>query len=699
MPEREWLKRYGRRIQDFFDAEADQLPLWLPVGLGTGIGLWFVLPSSSAWQAAILGMLALAMLGLAVGERGGRFLAMIGLTAALGMSLSWFRADQVASPRLQRPVVAVMTGRIIAIEQLASRQTTRLVIANETSGLPPRLRVTLARNLEPAVRVGDRIRLRTRLMPPAPPVIPGAYDFSRIAWFRGLGATGRALGAPEIISHRESASIIQWIDNLRARLTVRIKTRVGGEEGGIAATLVTGDQGAVDADVAEALRISGLAHLLSISGLHVAAVVGAAILLLQRSLALSMTLAIRWPLPLIGAAGGALAGIAYTLLAGSNVPTLRACLAAVLVLIGFSIGRDALSLRVLAAAAFFILLVWPETFVGPSFQLSFAAVTAIIALYETDWVKRHLSRREEGLSARFGRAVAALLLTGLAVEIALAPIALFHFNRFGLYGALANIVAIPLTTFVIMPLEALALLLDPIGLAGPVYTGLKAAIALLIGLARMVADLPGATARLPTMPNMAFAAIVGGALWLLLWRRRARLLGLIPIAAGALIAALHDPPDLLISGDGRHVAMVGANGSVALVRGKAGDFMRETMGEVAGTEVVEAIDAKSGARCGPDACSLMVGRSAERIRLLATRSADLIDRNTLEPACANADIVVSDRRLPYWCRPRWLKADRTLLSHTGGLTIDVESRTIRSVKEMQGDHPWAIGMSSAPRVQ
>lgn len=699
MSEREWLKRCGGRIQDFFDAEADQLPLWLPVGLGIGIVLWFVLPSPRVWQAAILGMLALAMLGLAVGERGGRFLVMIGLTGALGTSLSWLRADYIASPRLQRPVVAEVTGRIITVEQLASRQTTRLVIASETSELPPRLRVTLARNPKQAVRVGDRIRLRTRLMPPAPPVVPGAYDFSRIAWFQGLGATGRALAAPEIISHRESANILQWIDDVRARLTVRVKTLVGGEEGGVAATLVTGDQGAVEADVAEAMRISGLAHLLSISGLHVAAMVGAAIFLLQRSLALSMTLAIRWPLPLIGAAGGVLAGIAYTLLAGANVPTLRACLAAVLVLIGFSIGRDALSLRVLAAAAFFILLVWPETLVGPSFQLSFAAVTAIIALYETDWAKRHLSRREEGLFARFGRAGAALLLTGLAVEIALAPIALFHFNRFGLYGALANIVAIPLTTFVIMPLEALALLLDPIGLAGPVYAGLKAGIALLIGLARMVAGLPGATARLPTMPNVAFAAIVAGALWLLLWRQRARLLGLIPIAVGALLAALHDPPDLLISGDGRHVAVVSANGSVALVRGKAGDFMRETMGEIAGTEVVEPIDAKPNARCGPDACSLMVGRSTERLRLLATRSADLIDRNALEPACASADIVVSDRRLPYWCRPRWLKADRNLLSRTGGLTIDVGSRTIRSVKEMQGDHPWAIGMPSAPRVQ
>ena len=250
------------------------------------------------------------------------------------------------------------------------------------------------------------------------------------------------------------------------------------------------------------MRRSGLTHLLSVSGLHIAAVVGAVMLVTLKLLALSEVLALRLNLVLVAAGAGAVAGVAYTLLTGAQVPTVRSCIVALLVLAGIALGRDALSMRLLSVAALAILLVRPESLAGASFQLSFAAVSAIIALHSSRWARRLFQRREEGFAPRFGRAVLAMAATGLAVEIALIPFALYHFHKAGLYGIAANLVAIPLTTFVIMPLEAGALLLDSVGLGGPLWVLAGLSIDLLLWIAHKVSGASGAVAMLASMPAM-----------------------------------------------------------------------------------------------------------------------------------------------------------------------------------------------------
>ena len=332
----------------------------------------------------------------------------------------------------------------------------------------------------PELQDGALIQLRARLMPPAMPALPGAYDFSERAWFQGLGATGQALGEISIL---RTADPLFALASYRQRLSAHVQSQMPGAAGAIGATLATGDRGAIAEADAEAMRRSGLAHLLSISGLHVTAVVGAVYLLVLKLLALSPPLALRFRLPIIAAGCAALAALAYTLLTGAQVPTIRACVAALLVLVALMMGRSAITLRMVAAGALFVLIFWPEALVGPSFQLSFAAVTAIIALHEHPQIKALFMLREESLLRRAGRFVLSLFLTGLVVEIALMPIALYHFHKAGLYGALANIIAIPLTTFVIMPLEALALLLDSVGLGAPVWWLCGKALTGLIALA------------------------------------------------------------------------------------------------------------------------------------------------------------------------------------------------------------------------
>src|SRR3990167_859028 len=206
------------------------------------------------------------------------------------------------------------------------------------------------------------------------------------------------------------------------------------------------------------------------------------------------------------------------MLTGAEVPTVRSCAAAILVLIALALGRDALSLRMVAVAGFFVLLLWPESLMGPSFQMSFAAVLAIVTLHTSGRVRAFLAPREmEPRLARFARSGAMLLATCVVIELTLMPIVLFHFHRAGVYGALANVVAIPLVTFVSMPLITLALVLDMIGLGAPAWWLVERSLDLLLALAHFVSGQPGAVKLMPQMGVGTFALFIAGGLWLALW--------------------------------------------------------------------------------------------------------------------------------------------------------------------------------------
>ncbi|MDP9413614.1 MAG: ComEC family competence protein [Pseudomonadota bacterium] len=687
------LSRLGDHIEGWLEAERDQLPLLLPVALGFGIAAWFVLPGSSAWTAFLLISCAGAVAALAAPPaRWSRALLLFCVAAAIGCGLVWSKADRLAAPRLERQQAAEFEAIIESVQRLPAKEAVRLLVQPLVpADLAKKLRINVDwDDAPPGIEPGARVRIRAWLMPPPPMPVPGAYDFARAAWFQQIGGTGRA-HAVEVIERAGEQGWRARLANARQRLADHVRAQLPGSQGGIAAALATGDQSGIPEEDAEAMRRSGLAHLLSVSGLHLTAVVGAVMLLTLKILALSPWLALRFRLVLIAAAAGAFAGVGYTLLTGAEVPTVRACIAALLVLLGIALGREALTLRLVAVAALAVLAFWPESLVGPSFQMSFAAMIAIVALHEHPQVKALLSRRDEGPFARLGRGLLALVLTGLVVEIALVPIALYHFHKAGLYGAIANILAIPLTTFIIMPAEALALLLDSIGLGAPFWWAAGAGLELLLALARTTAAAPGAVTMLPTMPPAAFGLMVAGGLWLALWRTKIRRLGLLPAGVGALWAISTPPADLIVTGDGRHLALRGPSGEMAILRGRAGEYVRSMLGETSGSEAeMPDVEAMGGARCNGDLCVIDIGRDGRRWRILATRSRHLVDFAPLSRACGQADIVISDRRLPRTCRPRWLKADRPFLARTGGLAVTLsETPAITTVAERVGRHPWA----------
>ena len=707
--QRQWRKRrrlssvpaaLADRAERFLDRAGFDRGPWLAVGFASGIGAWFLFDAPWEW-ATFLAACALGGLGaLAVWkgkeDRTQLMIASMALASvlALGTSVIWARSAMVGAEPIAYPRVLSLDGRVLEREDQPAEERVRLTLAvrdpDHRRAMKVRINVPLDRATT-AMEEGARLRLKARLMPPSPPILPGAYDFARTAWFDGLAATGSLVGAIDMV---HSADRSAPLADAQRTLSAHVRAHMDGSAASIAAALASGDRGAISEADEAAMRDSGLTHLLSISGLHVSAVIAAAYFLAIKLLALWPWLALRMRLPLAAAMVGALAGIGYTLLTGAEVPTVRSCVGAVLVLIALALGREPLSLRMVAFAAIVVLALWPESLVGPSFQMSFAAVIAIVSLHNAEWVKRFLAPREESAFARTARRVAMLFATGLLIEFALMPIVLFHFHRAGVYGAFANVVAIPLVTFVTMPLLALALLLDVVGAGAPVWWAAQLSLDALLGLAHFTATQPGAVKLMPQMDLVTVLTIVGGLLWLALWKGRARLCGLLPVAGGVLVFALTPIPDILITRDGRHVGVTGESDRLLVLRESRSSFASDNLMELAGAEgEVLPFERWPGARCSPDFCVLTLERGDRDWHLLMARSREMVEERALAAACERADIVIADRFLPRSCQPRWLKADRRFLTREGGTAVYLAEERIRTVAQSQGEHGWWKGGS------
>lgn len=713
-----WLAHGGNalanRAERFLaDAGFDRAP-WLAVMFGAGIFAWFALPNPWQWIATIAAGLLAPIAALAVWPASRRTednfsnlrqaVVACALVFAAGVIVIWARSELVGAAPIKRAMIEQVEGYVLDREDQPAEERIRLTLAvrfaseGDPRGKARKIRVNVPNtqlspeDVNAQVSEGAVVRLRVRLMPPASPMLPGAYDFARAAWFKGLSATGSALGSVELI---EPAPQSRGIKSVQRTLSAHVRDRVNGSAGTIAAAFASGDRGAIDRSDAAAMRDAGLTHLLAISGLHVSAVIGAAYFVVIRLLALFPALALRVRLPVVAAASGALAGIGYTLLTGAEVPTVRACSAAMLVLIALAMGRDALSLRMVAVAAGFVMLLWPESPIGPSFQMSFSAVLAIVALSTSAPVRAFLAPREEIWLARFGRNAAMLFATGMVIELALMPIVLFHFHRAGIYGAFANLIAIPLVTFVSMPLIALALALDVVGLGKPVWWVVETSLDLLLALAHFTSAQPGAVKLMPQMSMTTMALFVVGGLWLGLWKGNRRLLGFVPTGIAIALLLATPIPDILIGRDGRQVGVTTTEGNerrLLSLRDSSSSYTRDNLLELAGVDAEPKPLANwPEARCSSAFCVLTINRNGRDWHILMARTRDRIEERALAAACSQSDIVIADRYLPRSCRPRWLKADRRLLAQTGGIAINLEQQKITTVAQHQGSHGWWLG--------
>lgn len=680
-------------------AERERWPLWSPVAVGVGIGVYFATPVEPQWWIGpVVSALAVGVAWLARDNAAATLLAVAATLSGVGFGVVAWRAEYLAAPVLERRIgPAFVEGDVVAVEIRAEGRRVLLenlaIVGVAEAATPHRARIRAHGPV--AVQPGDRVRLRAVLQPPPEPAAPGAFDFQRQAWFQRLGGVGYAVGPVNVVQSADAASPSwrQWINARRQSVVELVLATIPGPAGGIVAALLTGEMGAIPQDVLQAMRDSGLAHLLSISGLHIGLVAGAVFLAVRQALAMVPRIALRWPIKKWAAIAALIAITFYAFFTTPNVPTQRAWLMTCIVLVAVLADRTAISLRLVAWAALAILLVVPEAMLGPSLQMSFAAVVALVAAWEQ--LKAPLSRwRADGGALRRGLlALAGVGLTTLIAGFASAPYALYHFNRFAAFGLAANLIAVPLTSVVVMPLAVLAFLLMPFGLAWAALVPMGWAVEAIIAVARWVAGWEGAVALLPAMPTWGLVAISLGGLWLCLWRERWRLVGLPVIALGLSSIALTENPDLLISADGRLHAVRGDDGRLHLSHTRAGGIVRETWLRRAGQASAGAFSA-SGARAGTGvACDPLgcVYRAKGHVVAMPRHVAALVED------CALATVVIASVPAGRRCRGPIVVIDRIALWRDGAHAIWLSwngHAIAESVRGSRGDRRWVL---AAPR--
>lgn len=548
-----FLAHSAERVREFLFARS--LIPWAAISLGGGIAIYFGLafePSPTLLTAlAVAAMLALLTAVHSYRRRRSLTFAltMFLFFALAGICRGGWQTIRVAAPTLQKPLYSVDFSGLI--ERLEPRQgAVRLTLSPitlvglATAETPKRVRINVkGANVAENYRVGMRVSGRGGFYPPAAPKAPGLADFARLSWFRQVGGYGYSIGAPRVVAVEAPPPELEV---LRRHVFERIHSLHPNPAGGIAAALIVGMRGNIPPKVTENIRVSGLAHLLAISGLHLGLVMGGVFFFIRALLAAVPGLALKHDIKKWAVYPSLAAGVFYLLFTGSTIPTLRALVMASIVLAAVLLERTAISIRLLAIAAMAILLWSPESLVQPGFQMSFAATASLIWFYN---FFRHkvADIRRRNAARKVGLYFLALSGASLVAWAASSPFAVYHFHRLAVYSLAANLVAVPITAFWVMPSGIVALGLMPLGLDEPFLRLMTAGIGLIIATAERVAALPYSIVELPIMPNfslLAFTTALGGLFWLS--TRRAAIFGVFAIAIGVSVYANRPQPNVII---------------------------------------------------------------------------------------------------------------------------------------------------------
>lgn len=678
---------------EWAEAERLRLGLWAPVALGLGAALYLLGRSEPPdWFSPLL---LTATCGIALVTPQWRNAALAGALLAAGFFVADMRAAMVDAPALARDMrFAEVTGRIIAIDEAPKLRRLIIDIVSieglDDESTPARARLSW-RGAEFDARPGDLVSVLASLSPPPKPAAPGGFDFARQLYFQRIGAVGFAVSPPtalEELAPPPLATARAAIERLRVELSRRILEKAPGDSGAIVAAVVTGKREAISEEAEAAFRDSGLAHLLSISGLHMGLATGIIFFTVRALLALIEPVALRFPIKKWAAAAALLSGFLYLLISGGAWPAERAFIMSAIFFIAIIADRRALSLRNVAIAAFVIILAAPEAVLHPGFQMSFAAVTALISAYEWASAKADPNRSFSPI-ARLRRYVVGIGVTDTIAATATAPFALYHFNRTANFGLAANLVSIPVMGFWVMPAAIVAMVLAPFGADGPLWQLAAKGVDVMLFLGRWTMALPGAVTVFPQWPASALGVLTLGGLWLCLMSKPWRLAGIasVPVAAALIGAEPH--PRIFISDDGDNAGVVfdepGAARVMAVADRRRGKFDARVWTEQAGIDIEKARPAllADKAPCDPEGCVLRDGGAT-----IAISTA----RAGFDDDCARASLVIAlypvsafDRRE---CPVRVI--DRRDAWEYGAHALYVADGVIRisTVDSLRGLRPW-----------
>ena len=557
-------------LVDAWLAQRGHLFTWAPVCLGLGIGIYF----SLGWEPGLphyAALLGLILSGLALTRWLGLWAPFAwGLVlVSLGFCLAGARAHHLAEPVIGWRYYGPIEGRIVDIDRSASdalRLTLDQVVLDDVRPrrTPARVRVSLHGQqgfITP--KPGMVVILTGHLSPPGGPVEPGGFDFQRHAWFQRLGAVGYTR-TPVLTLEPPGEGL--WMFKARMALSDRVQTGLPGEAGAFAAAIMSGDRSGMGQETLRALRSTNLAHLLAISGLHMGLLAGFVFAAFRVAFSLVPAVGLRVPAKKISALGALAVAAVYLGLSGGNVATERAFVMVAVALVAVMADRRVLSLRAVAVAALIVLVLRPEALLGPGFQMSFAATTALVAVF--GWLRD----AKVPLGPKWFRPVFAVVVSSAVAGAATAPVAAAHFNQFAHYGLVANLLSVPLMGVLVMPAAVLAVCLMPLGLEVVALWIMGLGLDWILGVAHWVSGLEGARGTVVSPAPVVLPLLAFGGLIVVLWQGRARWIGLAPAALSMVLWIGTERPDVLIADNGSLIGVMTEKGR-ALNRARGSGFV------------------------------------------------------------------------------------------------------------------------------
>lgn len=555
------MKDFFQLIKNIFLAEQDRWNLWLPILFGGGISIYFLLPFEPFWLLGTFAFLLCLILFTFFRKNSICYCFLLGLCFLTGgFAIIQLKANFLSAPRLSKNINFVwVEGTVNNVELYpnAQRLTLEHVFIDRIpiEKTPKYVRIR-SNGLTPKIEKGDIIEVRANLMPPGLPIEPGSYAFCRNLWFNQIGASGYATGKPIILQKNKNTPFFDIFEEIRRNIAAHVQAVLPAHQAGVVLPLIIGSTSSISQTTYENYRDAGIAHVLSVSGLHMMLIAGLVFSFVRFLLTLFPPIALRFNIKKIAAVIALIITFFYLMISGLAIPAQRSYLMLCVVFIAVLFDRQALSVRNVCWIAFLILLFKPESLVTASFQLSFGAVLALICTYETlkEPVQNFLHKQNNKLFRWMIGLAFGFLITNIAAGLATAPIAIYHFYRFPTYGILGNFLTSSLFGLAIMPLLLLSVLMMPFNL--DVYP-LKIAgffLDLVANITEWIAHLPYASIIIPTLPDWGFLLLITGGIWFCLWKNKIRFLGLLFFLIGTCSFLFHTTSDLFISQGGKLIA-------------------------------------------------------------------------------------------------------------------------------------------------
>ena len=655
---REWVRA---------EAGAGRLLPWVPIAFGTGIAFYFAADHEPVLPVAIVTALGLSVVAFLLRRAKYFPLAVMAASVAAGFATATFRTAHIAHEVLARPAYSVSLSGFVEARDIRERTDRFVLRVTQMDGprLPAKLdRVRLSVRKGTAPAVGSFVEFKARLQPPLAPLRPGSYDFSRDLFFQGIGASGFVTGS---IKARDppaaggfSLRYAAFMQDLRDGIDARIRATLDGDKRAIATALLTGRRDAITTPVNDAMFISGLGHVLSISGYHMAVVAGVVFFVIRALLALIPVLTVAVPIKKWAAAAALAAATFYLLLSGAEVATQRSYYMTAFVLIAVMVDRRAITFRTLALAAIVVLVLAPEALVHPSFQMSFAATLGLVALVQIG-MPRLFATPENSTAAKValwgGRELMTLALASLVAGFATTPYAAFHFHRVTPYGLLANLAAMPVVSAVVMPAGMLGLVAMPFGFDGFFWW--------LMGVGTG-----------PLIVSSLGIVLLG------LLRTPLRCTGAVLLLISVIWLFATPQPDMLISGDGHNVAVRGRDGRLHLMKtAKDAFLLKEWL--AADADDRDATDASlgEGVSCDDEGC--VAPMASGRLVALSLKPDGLADD------CGRAALIVTANPAPAACGATAIELKRLRAQGAMALRWTRRGLVIDAVKPIGTNRPWS----------